>query len=80
VGDGPPSHHSVVDFPDFDAHDEMPGALANPFLEVLHQLACVLAEVYIYSLGFSLQDAVFVYKYEPHFCWRLLFIVSKRNS
>ena len=63
---GPARHNAVVDFSDFYADDEMSGALAHSFLHVLHQLACVLAEVHIDSFSFCLQDAVLVYQYESH--------------
>lgn len=66
MGDGPASYYSIVDFSNFDADDELLGTLANPLLEVLHELTGVLAEINVNSFGLSLQNTVLIYKYEPH--------------
>lgn len=66
VRDGPPTHDSIVDFPDFNAHDEVFGTLPHPFLQVLQQLGSILAEVDVNPLCFGLQYTIFIYKYEPH--------------
>ena len=63
----PASYYSIVDFPNFDAHNEMLRTLAYSFFKIFHHLSCVLTKVDIYPFRFGLQYAIFINENEPHF-------------
>lgn len=57
---------SVVYFSFFDPNDELLWTVSNSFLEIFNQLLGILAEVYVDTLCFCLQNAVFVDQNKPH--------------